>query len=363
MRKHIQAEQFFSEKLLNWHYETNKREMPWKGEKDPYKVWLSEIILQQTRVTQGLPYYLKFIQAYPTVRHLASAKDEEVFKLWEGLGYYSRCRNLIAGARQIVEKHDGVFPKNYESILAIKGVGPYTASAIASFAFDLPHAVVDGNVTRVLSRYFGIYTPFDTGSGKKEFSELAQKLLTTKHAADYNQAIMDFGATVCMPSDPDCTACPFQQHCVASISKAEKILPVKSKKLTKKKRWFNYLVVKANDQFLIRQRQSKDIWQNLHEFYLLETAAPLEWMSNEVQVAVRGFTQSPIQLSIQSRIYTQQLTHQTINATFFEVETVVLFAALEDYKWVSAFEMDKLAFPRIINSYLSTKQVLPLLLF
>src|SRR5882757_84990 len=200
----------FSDHLLKWHKGKNDRKMPWKGEKNPYKVWLSEVILQQTRVQQGWAYYENFLKAFPTIHDLAIAPEQKVFKLWEGLGYYSRCRNLIATAKKIDAEYNGQFPNTYGEILALKGIGPYTAAAIASFAFRLPHAVVDGNVTRVLSRYFGISTPIDTTAGKKLFTELADALLDKEQADIYNQAIMDLGATICLPRNPLCTACMHQ---------------------------------------------------------------------------------------------------------------------------------------------------------
>ncbi|CAN5764675.1 A/G-specific adenine glycosylase [soil metagenome] len=362
MKKSKDTKSFFADELLNWHHSVNSREMPWKGEKDPYKIWLSEIILQQTRVTQGLPYYLKFIKTYPTVALLAGATDSDVFKLWEGLGYYSRCRNLLTGARQIMGLYDGIFPDDYKLILAIKGVGPYTAAAIASFAFGLPYAVVDGNVIRVLARYFGIYTPFDTTEGKKDFAGLAQQLIIPEHASNYNQAIMDFGASICTPAAPLCEACPLQKHCVAFKAKTVKDLPVRLKKLVKKKRWFLYFVIKTCNKILIRQRHSKDIWQNLHEFFLVENEAALEWNSSESMEALEEFKGAKLSLGKQSAIYTQQLTHQTIFARFFEINAAKLLEAPTGYIWVSIEEMDKLAFPKIINAFLSATNA-PALLF
>src|SRR5579859_4925347 len=205
----------FTKTLLGWNSSGNFREMPWKGEKDPYKVWLSEVILQQTRVQQGWAYYEKFINAFPTIHDLAVAPEQQIFKLWEGLGYYSRCRNLIATAKKIDAEYNGRFPSSYEEILALKGIGPYTAAAIASFAFGLPHAVVDGNVTRVLSRYFGNSTPIDTVAGKKLYTELADVLLDKGQPDSYNQAIMDFGATICLPRNPLCADCVQQAGCQA----------------------------------------------------------------------------------------------------------------------------------------------------
>ena len=244
--------------------------MPWKGEKDPYKIWLSEIILQQTRVEQGLDYYHRFIQMFPDIRQLAKAKDALIFKLWEGLGYYSRCRNLIDTARFISKELDCRFPNSYQSIRELKGVGPYTAAAISSFAFNLPHAVVDGNVSRVLSRVFGIEKPVDSTEVKKYLSTLAEELLDKKQPGIYNQAIMDFGAVVCKPSIPLCSICPFNKTCFAFLNDKVKKLPVKSKRITIKERWFYYLVIEGENGVIIQQRKSKDIWNQLYEFPMIE---------------------------------------------------------------------------------------------
>ena len=225
---------YFTHRLLQWNSTENNRQMPWKGEKDPYKIWLSEIILQQTRVEQGLAYYNRFIEKFPSIDKLATAPETTVFKLWEGLGYYSRCKNLIATAKHISEELKGKFPDAYMDILNLKGVGPYTASAIASFAYNLPHAVVDGNVMRVLARYFAIDTPIDSTEGKNYFTILANKLLDKNQASFYNQAIMDFGATVCKPQLPLCPTCPLQKECVAYKNNAVQGYPVKEGKLVKK---------------------------------------------------------------------------------------------------------------------------------
>ncbi|MCR9286527.1 MAG: A/G-specific adenine glycosylase [Bacteroidetes bacterium] len=228
----MKQKQFFTKKLMEW-FSQNHRPLPWKGEKNPYYVWLSEIILQQTRVEQGLPYFEKFKSTYPTVAGLANAPEDEVMKLWEGLGYYSRARNLHFTAKYISKELGGVFPSDFEGILKLKGVGPYTAAAIASFAFDLPHAVVDGNVYRVLSRFFGIEKAIDSTEGKKEFSKLAQTLIDTKQPANYNQAIMDFGATHCKPSSPNCGKCLMSLNCFAFKNSKIESLPFKSKKKKK----------------------------------------------------------------------------------------------------------------------------------
>src|ERR1700722_8365410 len=261
----------FTTTLLKWHSTRNFREMPWKGEKEPYRIWLSEVILQQTRVDQGWAYYEKFITTFPTIHDLAIAPEQKVFKLWEGLGYYTRCRNLIATAKIIATDYNGQFPSSYDKILALKGIGPYTAAAIASFAFNLPYAVVDGNVTRVLARFFGISTAIDTTSGKKQFTELADAMLDPRQAGIYNQAIMDFGATVCTPRNPQCASCVQQQGCVAWQKGMTEQLPVKSKTVRKKQRCFYYLIVETpGDNVYIRRRSGKDIWEGLYEFILYE---------------------------------------------------------------------------------------------
>jgi len=236
----------FTDLLLKWDKKSNHRPMPWKGEKDPYKIWLSEIILQQTRVEQGWSYYEKFISTYPNIHLLAKAKENEVFKLWEGLGYYNRCRNLLFTAKHIVTTFNGIFPSNYEDLLKLKGVGPYTAAAIASFAFNLPHAVVDGNVFRVFARYYGIHTPTDTKEGLTIFNKIASENLAFKKAGIYNQALMDFGATVCKPMSPLCGDCVMQNTCAAFAQKTVGQLPIKEKVIQKKKRYFDYFLFKLN---------------------------------------------------------------------------------------------------------------------
>ena len=253
----------FTRGLLQWNKQENKRQMPWKGEKDPYRIWLSEIILQQTRVEQGWKYYNHFIEHFPTVHHLAKAPPQQVFKLWEGLGYYTRCTNLMAAAHYISNDLNGIFPNNYDGILKLKGIGPYTAAAIASYA------VVDGNVYRVLSRVFDVEIPIDSTEGKIFFSALANKLLPVKKAGEYNQAIMDFGATICKPQ-PECAQCFFQKNCSAYLQNKQLALPVKEKKTAVKERWFHYIILKNGDHFAIHQRSAKDIWQHLFEFLLIE---------------------------------------------------------------------------------------------
>ena len=328
--------------------------MPWKGEKDPYKIWLSEIILQQTRVEQGLKYYNDFVANYPTISDLALAPEQELLKRWEGLGYYSRCRNLISTARFIHEKRGGKFPDTYEVILSLKGVGPYTAAAISSFAYQLPHAVVDGNVFRVLARVFGIKTPTDSPEGKKYFTALADSLLDRRQPGIYNQAIMDFGATVCKPVAPLCSTCPFQKNCIAFLQKEINAYPVKGKKITMKKRNFFYLVISYRGRYAIRQRKAKDIWRGLYEFPNIESGTSLTGKKIFVQavkekwIVPAQFVAGPI-----SDLYKQQLTHQQITARFQQIR-LKKKPATGDWQWVLPSEWPQFAFPRLFREYNQT---------
>ncbi|MBK9016329.1 MAG: A/G-specific adenine glycosylase [Saprospiraceae bacterium] len=371
---------FFTKNLLDWHA-GHHRPMPWKGERNPYLVWLSEIILQQTRVEQGLPYFERFKMAYPTVTDLANAPEDEVMKLWEGLGYYSRARNLHATAKHIANELNGIFPATYEGLRSLKGVGDYTAAAIASFAYDLPHAVVDGNVYRVLSRYFGIATPIDTTEGKKLFAALAQGLLEIADCGlriaegpnpqsaivnpQYNQAIMDFGASQCTPAAPRCHSCPLQAHCEAFKQKKTAELPVKSKKLERRQRFFNYLIINWKGQVFIKKRSEKDIWQNLYDFPLIETDALQEGrlFLTKNKTCQTWLGESDWRLLRASPPQRQELTHQRIVATFWELEVLDNFSTKEK-NWV-AVEREKLAnfaFPKVIDLYIKQK-FLPLELF
>jgi A/G-specific adenine glycosylase len=348
MAKH----QFFVKHLLQWNSQENTRQMPWKGEKDPYKIWLSEIILQQTRVEQGLDYYNRFIAAFPTVHQLANASETKVFKLWEGLGYYTRCKNLIATAKYISTELEGKFPDKYDNILQLKGIGPYTAAAIGSFAFNLPYAVVDGNVFRVLSRYFGIATPIDSTEGKQLFTVLANELLDKKQPGNYNQALMDFGAVICKPQIPLCNTCVLKSKCKAYYDKLVDRLPVKEKKITKKTRWFYYLVIEHNGKQYVRKRGAKDIWENLYEFVLLENdaALPLEKFKKLPQVKTL-FGKNTFEI-----IYKQLLTHQTIQGQFVSIKTGKPLTG-KDYEAIEPAEIDKLPFPKFIAAYLKDKNV------
>jgi A/G-specific adenine glycosylase len=337
--------QQFARELLHWNRYDNNRQMPWKGEKDPYKIWLSEVILQQTRVEQGLKYYQNFIETFPDVHALATAPDEKVFKLWEGLGYYSRCRNLLQTARYISKELNGVFPQTYEAILELKGVGAYTAAAIASFAYNLPYAVLDGNVFRVLSRIFDQEIPIDSTSGKKTFSGLAQAILPLKQAGEYNQAIMDFGATVCKPS-PVCEECFFQHACLAYLTGKQQLLPVKEKKQTLKKRWLNYFIVRCGDQFLVQQRTGKDIWHGLHQFVLIETEKACKAKDLltlfEQQIGIENY------VVVDEWKEKQALSHQSICFHFFALR-LKRKKKVEGYTWMTVSELRQLAFPKTLQ--------------
>ena len=310
------AAERFSKRLLEWHHQYNTRTLPWKGVKDPYKIWLSEVILQQTRAMQGLPYYLNFIEKWPNVNALAAADDEDVFRVWQGLGYYSRCKNMLATARIIANEYGGVFPDRYIDIIALKGVGAYTAAAIASFAFGLPHAVVDGNVYRVLSRYLGISDSIDTTHGKKLFTSVADKMLYEEDSAAYNQAIMDLGATVCTPAKPTCNSCPLQTGCYAYRNDVINDLPVRTKKIVVKNRYFGYVVLECNDEIWLRKREAGDIWENLFEPYLLEHTEPIstDWIKNALTQT--EYKESTIEYIGSEK---QRLTHQLIHFYFFRI--------------------------------------------
>ena len=341
----------FTKCLMLWHRRQNRREMPWKGEKDPYRIWLSEIILQQTRVEQGWDYYNRFVNQYPTIVQLANAPDQEVFKLWEGLGYYSRCRNLLATARLVRDQYGGHFPHTYDEILSLKGVGPYTAAAIASFAYNLPFAVTDGNVMRVLARYFGIKTDILSTKGKKQFADLSQSLLPAGRSAEFNQAIMDFGATVCKPALPLCKDCPLSGQCTAYGEGRTAQYPVKAKKAARKKRFMYYIILEYRGKIAVRLREQKDIWRHLNEFVLIE----LEKKSIPGAIvrsdAFRNLVGADADIVYTSPVITQALTHQQIEGLFIHVKANRSLLP-EGYRWISKGSMAELPFPRFINQFI-----------
>ncbi len=348
---------YFVNNVLQWNEKYNMRQMPWKGEKDPYKIWLSEIILQQTRVVQGLNYYNRFIQHFPTIHILANTSENEIFKLWEGLGYYSRCKNLITSAKYISTELNGVFPDKYETILQLKGVGPYTAAAISSFAFNLPHAVVDGNVFRVLSRYFGILTPVDSTAGKKLFTKLANELLDKQFPAIYNQALMDFGAVICKPQIPLCSDCVLKTECKAYKNSMVKILPVKQNKIIRKNRWFYYFIIEHDGRQYVRKRGAKDIWENLYEFVLFENDKPLLIENLQNFPELNNFLgQSSFEILYISPLYKQLLTHQIIQGQFIKIKVSKPFT-YGNYEAMLTEDIIHLPFPKFIAGYLKDKNV------
>lgn len=344
--------------LLHWNRVKNDRKMPWKGEKDPYKIWLSEIILQQTRVEQGLDYYNRFVTVFPDIHKLAEANEQKVYKLWEGLGYYSRCRNLIETAKYISNELNGRFPQEFEEILALKGVGVYTASAIASFAYNLPYAVVDGNVFRVLSRYFGIKTPIDTTAGKKFYAKLAADLLDKKKPGTYNQALMDFGAVVCKPLVPNCKECVFAKSCIAFNNDLTNKLPVKNKKSKVKNRWFTYFVLQHSDNIYINKRIRKDIWKNLYEFLLIESEErqSLKILLNKAETNFL-LQKKKYKLDTVSKHFVQLLTHQKIEIQFIKLKLAnrILIKGL---KAVRINDLGRYPFPKTLKEYLKSELLL-----
>lgn len=329
--------QNFSLLIIDW-YRQNGRSLPWRSTNDPYKIWLSEIILQQTRVEQGKSYYQKFIQHYPTVLDLANASEQDILNDWQGLGYYSRARNLHFSAKFIRDELHGRFPDNYQDIIQLKGVGKYTAAAIASFAFHEPKAVVDGNVYRFLSRAFNLQTPIDSSQGQKDFQELADSLLSTKHPADHNQAIMEIGALICTPTSPKCLICPIVDLCEGRIKGTHLQLPVKTKKTKVRNRYFHYFIYLENGATLIEKRTKKDIWQHLYQFPLVETSQPKlsEKVDNEIKV---------------SEVIIHKLSHQHIHAVF---HTILGFPQERDKKTViiATEDIQDYPLPRIIDRYL-----------
>lgn len=344
----------FASLLLAW-YDIHKRDLPWRNTRDPYLIWISEIILQQTRVTQGYAYFTRFVSRFPDVQTLASASLDEVLKYWEGLGYYTRARNLHAAAQSM----GGKFPSTYQGVLALKGVGEYTAAAICSFAYQMPYAVVDGNVYRVLARLFGIDTPTDSTEGKKQFAALAQKLLDKKRPDDYNQAIMDFGALVCTPQTPACAECPFSSRCRALEQKRVEDLPVKQGKTKVSHRFFSYIYVVQGRNTWLAQRNKCDIWQGLYEFPLIES--PQELTARELEQVPRwrewfGAAEGKVWGSPVKHV----LSHQVIHAQFFKVEISPRFPAAPGFIRVPVKSISRYALPRLVQKFLQEQGLLTL---
>lgn len=343
-------EPWFTKKLTSW-YNINKRDLPWRHETNPYFIWLSEIILQQTQVVQGLGYYNKFIKNYPTVKKLANASEDEILKDWQGLGYYSRARNLQAAAKSILEKHNGIFPNKYEDIRELKGIGDYTAAAIASFAYNLPYAVVDGNVYRVLSRLFGIETPIDSGDGKKQFQKLATELLDKKNPAIHNQAIMEFGSQYCKPVNPKCETCIFNKNCFAFANNVVSQLPLKVKKTKVRNRYLNYLIlIDKNKNILLNKRTENDIWKGLYEFYLLETDKEISESDLIKQKLIKHELPGDFSIHYVSKQYKHILSHQHLYAKFYIIK--VSNSHPKKNTTTSIKSLTNYAFPRLIDKFL-----------
>ncbi|MDT0557790.1 A/G-specific adenine glycosylase [Ichthyenterobacterium sp. W332] len=313
----------FNKILIRW-FSDNKRDLPWRRTKNPYFVWLSEIILQQTQVKQGLTYYEAFVNQFPSVFDLANATENDVLKLWQGLGYYSRARNLHASAKHIAFNLNGAFPKNYNGLLELKGVGDYTASAIASICYNEPKAVVDGNVYRVLSRYFGVETPINSTKGIKEFKDLATTLIDHNQPGDYNQAVMEFGAIQCKPKNPNCIKCPLNTSCKALKDNIIPNLPVKLKTTKVKTKFFNYLVIKTNTQYtILEKRTKKGIWQNLYQFPLIESEQNIEELfirEHNTLKNIVGKENFDI-TKYNEKPYIHKLSHQHLHTTFWIIES------------------------------------------
>ncbi len=342
-----------SAELLAW-YAVNRRELPWRETADAYRIWISEIILQQTRVAQGHEYYERFVSRYPHVRDLAAADDDEVMKLWQGLGYYSRARNLLVAARQVVEQFGGEFPTTYADIRSLKGVGDYTAAAIASFAYGLPHAVVDGNVYRVLSRIYGIDTPIDTTEGKHLFVALADELLDRKNPGGYNQALMEFGALHCVPRSPRCSECIFADRCAALATGRVEELPMKQGKTVVKPRYFNYLYVRYGGDTWVRRREGKDIWRNLYELPLIETDEPCDLMALQREEAWDKLFRGAglVNVSVQTYACKHVLSHRIIHARFYIVEVEHQPEGLQEYQPIPVERLGDYAVSRLTESFL-----------
>lgn len=342
-----------SSTLKNW-YLQNKRELPWRQTQNPYFIWISEVILQQTRVNQGIAYYYRFIEQFPDIETLANAQPEEVFKVWQGLGYYSRARNLHEGARFVHQNFQGLLPSDYEKLLSIKGIGEYTAAAIASIAFNQPHAAIDGNVHRVISRIYGITEAVNTADGRKKIRKAAEELLDTKNPGLFNQALMEFGALQCVPKNPNCNVCPIAESCYALRSNTISQLPFKIKNGKVKTRFFNYIYLYYKDCTFIKLRDKKDIWQGLYEFPLIETKYKYtieellqsdEWTSlfKNVHVYIIGNTKR----------YKHQLTHQTIEVEFIHVKIDDLPSELsQKYTMIKQSDLQSYPVSRLIDRYL-----------
>ncbi len=339
----------FSLELINW-YSINKRDLPWRNTNNAYFIWLSEIILQQTRVEQGLQYYLRFIERFPTIKQLADASEDEVLKLWEGLGYYSRARNLHFAANQIVELNNGVFPSDFDNILKLKGVGKYTASAIASFAFALPYPTIDGNVYRVLSRLFTESTPINSSSAPKIFETLVMVYFNKQKPAEFNQAMMEFGALICTPANPKCPDCPLRNYCMAFETKSVSNFPVKVKAAKSLELFFYFLVINQNELFFIEQRKNNGIWKKLYQFPLIEKDIALNLNEIELEIA-HFFKSNRFKINKIHPSFVHLLTHRKLNITIIEIGSNDK-SLIDKYLMGDKNTLTSLSFPIALRNYI-----------
>lgn len=350
-----------SSRILQW-YKINKRELPWRSTKDSYKVWVSEVVLQQTRVSQGTAYYLRFVEAFPTVESLANAQEDTVLKLWQGLGYYSRARNMHAAAKQVLELFNGAFPNNYHDLLSLKGVGPYTAAAVSSITSGEPVAVVDGNVERVLSRLFLVKLPINETQGKKEIKIIAQSILDENNAGDHNQGLMEIGALVCTPKNPNCEECPVQSNCLANKNNCQTDLPLKTKKNKQRKRFFNYYFILHKENIFMKKREPGDIWNGLYETVLIESDSLLE-PTDALEILNSKFGLSSHQYLVDGKemSYKHVLSHQVIYATFISIKMQDnIDFQLSGYEMVSLEKILTLPVSRLTDRFLKENNLLGL---
>ncbi len=343
--------------LIEW-YRDRYRRLPWRETKDPYKIWLSEVILQQTRVEQGLPYYKRFIETFPTVHILAKSSLDEVLRLWQGLGYYSRARNLLYAAQTVVKELNGVFPSDIQMLKKLPGVGDYTAAAIGSFAYNIPVAVVDGNVYRVLSRFFNVSTAIDTTKGKKYFKDLAQQCIDVKMPDLHNQAIMELGATICTKQTPQCCNCPLEAQCLALENNTISELPVKSRKVKIRDRFFVFLIIETDHNIVIQRREQKDIWMGLYQFPVIEfDSYPKDQELFICLSEITGITMNNISIIKRIKKPCHKLSHQNIYPLFIHIKYESMSLS-ENYLAIKKSDFKNYAFPRIITSYVEQREVL-----
>lgn len=352
-----------SSQILNW-YNHNKRDLPWRATSDPYKIWISEVILQQTRVEQGLSYYLRFVERWPDVEQLAEASEQEVLKMWQGLGYYSRARNMLAAAKQILRDYNGGFPQTAAELKKLKGIGEYTAAAIASIAFEEAVPVIDGNVYRVISRIFDVEIPIDSSQGKKHFKELAENLLIKTNPGDFNQALMEFGALQCIPKSPDCEICPLQRSCLAFERKKVDQLPVKANKIKVRKRFLNYFVLigqlDSDCYTFLRHRKAGDVWQGLYDFPCIETSEKKDLHELENEAFFQSIKAIVQEVKPLPGLHKHVLTHQHLMASFYVVKCKSGFEVLKNnsLSLVSQTELGNYPMPRLIDRFLHENETL-----